>query len=354
MRPVSAITLDSVHSVAADGTPLLRGISLRIEQGELMALVGPSGSGKTSVIRAIAGLDRVTSGGVSFDDVDYTEMPVERRDVGIVFQSQTLLTRHTARQNVGFPLKVRKMPKSDIKIRVDAEARALGLERFLERWPNQLSAGHQQLVQIARALVRVPNVLLLDEPMAHLDLATRNRLRHDLRELQQGYGVTAVYATNDPAEARFMADRMAALEDGQLQQVGWTADLYSSPATTHIAWLTGAISFIDAVVERDTDGYWLVGDGVRIRAWAFELGHHHRQHVRVGVRPESIRLVPTSSLRATVEGVSFESGAPVTKIRLGGTSHLIPLLDAEPGTAIGVSIDQYLVFGESGRLIAAV
>lgn len=351
---MASVTLSAVDRVAADGTQMLRDLSLRVNDGELMVIVGPSGSGKTSLIRVIAGLDDVTSGAVLFGDEDVTAVDVRDRDVGIVFQESALFPTYSARSNVGFPLKIRSMNAAAIRKRVDAEARALGIEAIMERWPRQLSAGHQQLVQIARALVRVPNVLLLDEPMANLDLPTRKRLRNDLKELQRGYGVTTVYATNDPGEAMHMADRIGAIEKGRLVQVGTPEELYSHPADTHIAWLTGPISFLQAQVARDRDGYWLSGEGFRIRAWSPELGRVRGETVRLGLRPDGIRVLEESPVRAAVEKPSFESGMPVTRVRLGSEVLSLSALDMAPGSEIGVSIDAYLVFGQDGKLLAAV
>lgn len=351
---MASVTLSEAERVTADGTRVLSDLTLRIEDGELMVIVGPSGSGKTSIVRAIAGLDELTSGGVLFGDEDVTKVDVRDRDVGIVFQENTLFPTYSARGNVGFPLKIRSMNAAAIRKRVDAEARALGIETIMERWPRQLSAGHQQLVQIARAMVRVPNVLLLDEPMANLDLPTRKRLRQDLKELQRGYGVTTIYATNDPAEAMFMADRIAAIEKGRLVQVGSPGELYSRPADTHIAWLTGPISFLEATVGGDHDGYWLTGDGFRIRAWSPELGSYRGETVQLGLRPDGLRVQDNSQIRAVVESPSFESGSPVTRVRLGAAVVSLPDLGVAVGTEIGVSVDSYLLFAESGLLMAAV
>ncbi len=351
---MATVTLDSVSRSAEDGTRILSEISLHVAEGELMVLVGPSGAGKTSIIRAVAGLDPISSGAVMFDQEDVTKVKVSQRDVGIVFQSHALFPTHTARDNVGFPLRIRSIRRDLIRKRVDAEARALRIEHVLDRWPNQLAAGHQQLVQIARAMVRVPNVLLLDEPMAHLDLPTRSRLRRDLKELQRGYGVTTIYATNDPAEAMFMADRLAAIEKGRLQQVGTPAELYAAPADAHIAWLTGPISFLDAIVERETEGYWLRGDGFRIRAWSPELSGHVEARVRLGVRPDGLRVAPESAVRVVVESPSFESGKPVTRVRLGSALVALPELAEPQGTDVGVSLDRFVIFDQSDRLIAAV
>lgn len=351
---MATVTLSEVDRTASDGTRILNSLSLAVADGELMVIVGPSGSGKTSVIRAIAGLDEIDSGSVLFGSEDMTKAEVRDRDVGIVFQSHALFPTYSARNNVGFPLKVRALDTASIRKRVDAEARALGIESIMERWPSQLSAGHQQLVQIARALVRVPNVLLLDEPMANLDQPTRKRLRQDLKELQRGYGVTTVYATNDPAEAMFMADRIAAIEGGRLVQVGTPQELYARPADAQIAWLTGPISFVDAVVSGGRDGYWLTGDAFRIRAWSPELSSLIGRSVRLGIRPEGMRVEPDSAFVAEVVAPSFESGMPVTRIRIGEAVVATREVEAERGTEVRVAIDSYLIFDRSDQLVAAV
>ncbi len=351
---MATITLDGVSRKTEEGVTILDDVSFHVAEGELVVVVGPSGSGKTSIIRIIAGLDKLSSGAVFFDDVDFTAVDTSERDVGIVFQEHALFPTHTARGNVGFPLKIRSMKTDDIRKRVDAEARALGIEHIMERGPKQLSAGHQQLVQMARAMVRVPNVLLLDEPMAHLDMPTRKRLRRDFKELQRGYGVTTVYATNDPAEAMFMADRIVALEDGRLRQIGRPDELYSRPADAHIAWLTGPISFLEAGVERDSDGFWIVGDGFRVRAWPPELSRQVNRRVTVGIRPEGLRLVDDSAVRAVVDAPSFESGTPVTRVRFGGGVVAMGELAAVRGDEVGVAFDSFLIFDDAERLVAAV
>ncbi len=352
---MAAVALESVTVDAADGARLLTEVSFEVAQGELVVIVGPSGSGKSSTIRAVAGLERVVSGAVRFDGVDMTHVEVRDRDVGIVFQEHALFPTHTAKRNVGFPLRIRKYGKAEIDKRVMAEARAIGIAHVLERWPRELSVGHQQLVQIARALVRVPNVLLLDEPMAHLDPPLRRRLRLDIMELQRGYGVTTIHATNDPGEAMAMADRIVAIERGRVQQIGTPAELYAAPADTHIAWLTGSISFFPARVERDTTGFWLTGEaGVRIRAWAPELGRHVGEEVSVGLRPDAVRPRPGGPVEVTIEGQTFESGAPATRVRLADVTLIVESIDEPIGTTLDVSLERCLVYGGDGRLITAV
>ncbi|MEE9414627.1 MAG: ABC transporter ATP-binding protein, partial [Acidimicrobiales bacterium] len=264
---MAAITLTAINRRSA-GTRILDDVSLRVESGELMVIVGPSGSGKTSLIRAIAGLDELSSGSVFFDDDEVTHIPVAERDVGLIFAENALFPTHSVRNNIAMSLWARSVNRKQVDERVDAEARALDISAIIDRWPNELSTGHQQLVQIARAMVRVPRVLLLDEPMAHLDLPTRKRLRAELRQLQRGYGVTTVLATNDPADAMFMADRITAIDSGRIRQIGTPDELHTAPATTHIAWLTGSIGLLNATVQSEGEGFWLVGDGFRLRAWA--------------------------------------------------------------------------------------
>ena len=354
---MASVGLESVTVQSTGGARLLTDVSFAAEQGEYVVLVGPSGSGKTSIIRTIAGLERVSRGKVRFDGADFTERPTRERDVGIVFQSQALFPSYDARRNVGFPLRIRKLSEDEIRKRVVAEARALGIEHILGRWPRELSAGHQQLVQLARALVRVPNVLLLDEPMAHLDPPMQSRLRRDLKELQRGYGVTTVHATNHPIEAMTMADRIVAIDRGRVptdQAVKIISDLHKRPSTTHLAWLTGAISFVDAVVVGDSEGFWLVGDGFRLRAWPPELRRHLDESVQVGLRPESIRPQLGASTHVVVEGPSFESGARGTRVRLGSVPLQMEELKAAKGETVAITVDSGLVYGGDGRLLATL
>jgi len=350
---VASVTLNSVGRVVAD-TTILDDVTLHVSDGELLVVVGPSGSGKTSLIRAIAGLDSLTSGTVQFDGEDVTETEVARRDIGMVFQANALFPTHTARGNVGFPLRVRSMRRDLIKTRVTAEARALNIEHILERWPRQLSAGYQQLVQVARAMVRVPRVLLLDEPMAHVDPPTKRRLRTEIRTLQRGYGVTTIYATNDPEEAVVMADRIAALDHGSLEQLGEPQELYQAPANAHIAFLTGPISFLNASVESLAGGFWLTGLGFRIRAWAPELHSYVGSRVRVGVRPEHVVTGGSRGVEATVMSKSFESGTPVTRVRVGEDVLAMAEVDRPAGTKISIDLERCLVFNQADALVAVV
>lgn len=349
---MTAITLTSISRRSAEAL-ILDDISLRIESGELMVIVGPSGSGKTSLIRVIAGLDQPSSGSVHFDDEVVTNLGVAERDVGVVFAGNTLFPTHSARRNIGLPLLARSLRRSEVDKRVTAEAFALQISGIIDRWPNELSDGQQQLVQIARAMIRVPKVLLLDEPMSHLDIPTRKRLREELRQLQKGYGVTTVVATNDPADAMFLADRITAIESGRIRQVGPAEQLYAAPTSTHIAWLTGPISFVDATVQRDTSGFWLVGDGFRLRAWAPILDSFVDTAVRVAIRPEHVVRSVSPNIGATVLSQSFDSGCAVTMVTLGDAELAMSPIEAGHGEAIQIHFDRYLVFDLANNLILA-
>lgn len=353
-KGVAAVCLESVEMTATDGTPILRDLSLEVDAGELMVLVGKSGSGKTSIIRAIAGLEAISAGSIWFDGVDVQSRPISERDVGMVFQKTgALYPNFTARRNVSFGLRIRKTSEPTIRDRVAAEARALGITAIMERWPRELSAGHQQLVQIARAMVKVPDVLLLDEPMAYVDAPTRARLRRDLRELQQGYGLTTILATNDADEAMAMADRIAAIDHGAVVQVGTPEQLYARPVDVNVATFTGRISLLGAEVLTETEGYWLNGEGFRLRGWSDQLKAWVGKAVVIGVRPDAVRFLPRSDLRVVIDSHSYGSGTPAAVAKLGGSHLTLPSTDQPVGSEVPIAIDKFLVFSPDGDLIVA-
>lgn len=348
---MATITLSSV-TAAVDGALLLRNVDLSIGEGELLVLIGRSGAGKSSIIRAIAGLVPVIEGQICFDGLDVSGTPTRERDLAIVFQGEALFANHDVRANIGFPLRVRKMGPAGIAERVMAEARALGVDHLLVRWPAQLSAGQRQLVQLARAVVRRPRVLLMDEPLANVDIETKAMLRNDIRTLQRGYGVTTVYATNDPIEALEMADRLAVVDGGRITQVGTTDEVRAAPVDRDTAVLTGAVVFIDAVVTTDGNGYWLESDGVRLRAWSERLAPLVGSPVTVGLRPEHV--VAGRDVPGTILSRSIEDRRAVTRIDVGGLRLVSNSIDGLPGDGVVVSLAGGLVFGPDGGLVATV
>jgi ABC-type sugar transport system ATPase subunit len=298
-----------LDDVVVEGSPVRRldQVSVVVEDGGFVGVVGGSGSGKTTFLRAVAGLERVASGLVRIGGRDVTRATPGERDIGMVFQTPALMGHLSARRNVSFPLDVRHSDVEEIRQRVDAEARALHIEQLLEREPSQLSQGEQQMVQIARALVRVPTLLLLDEPFASLDDQLRHRMRAEIALLQAGYGVTTLMATNDPADVMALTTSLIVLDHGRLAQRGTTSHIRESPATLMAAAATGPVSLIDMTVAADATGYWLTRDdprggaSVRIRVWSPAYGAHVGSVVAVGFRPEQVVVSDTGAVPAVVE-----------------------------------------------------
>lgn len=348
---MAVITLSGVD-VVVDGTRLLHGCDFRVEDAEFFALIGRSGSGKTSVIKAISGLVPVTGGAVLFDGDDVTDVPTHRRDLGLVLQGDALFPHHDVRSNIGFPLRIRRRRPDDVAKRVMAEARALGVEDLLERMPGRLSAGQQQLVQIARALVRRPRVLLMDEPLANVDIETKRSLREGIVTLQRGYGVTAIYATNDPAEAMTMADRLAVVDGGRIVQVGSPRDVRAAPIDLHTALLTGAVALLPATVEADAVGPIVAAGDVRLRCWGEAVGRAVGQQVTLGLRPGDV--VAGSDVSGRMATLGIADGRPVSWIETGDVRVMSDTLTEDPGSRVAFALAGGLVFDGGGRLLTAV
>lgn len=303
---MARLVLDSVV-VEGAAQRRLDQVSIDVGDGDFVGVVGGSGSGKTSLLRAVAGLDRVTAGRVRIGGSDVTGEPPRDRDIGMVFQAPALIGHLSARRNVSFPLEMRHRGAEEIRHRVDAEARALHIEQLLEREPSRLSHGEQQMVQIARALVRAPRLLLLDEPFAWLDEHLRSRMRAEIALLQAGYGVTTLMATNDPADVMSLTRSLVVLESGRVVQQGVTSLVRESPATLMAAAATGSLSLIDMTVVGDGTGYWLMredpggGELVRIRVWSPAYRAHVGSVVAVAFRPEQLVVSATGAIPAVVE-----------------------------------------------------
>ncbi|HSL73683.1 MAG TPA: ABC transporter ATP-binding protein [Ilumatobacteraceae bacterium] len=336
-----------------DGTaPRLDAVSLGVPDGAFVGVVGGSGSGKTTLLRAIAGLDRVATGAVRIGGTDVTRSTPGERDIGMVFQEPALIGHLSVRRNVSFPLDVRHRDIEEIRVRVDAEARALHIEQLLLRDPRQLSHGEQQMVQIARALVRVPRVLLLDEPFAALDEQVRHRLRAEIGMLQAGYGVTTLMTTNDPADLTALTTQLAVLEQGRLVQFGATSEVRRSPVTLLAAAATGSLSLIDMTVVRDGTGFWLMredpagGELVRIRVWSPAFGGYAGQTVRVAMRPEDIVVSAQGTIPAVVER---RLPVPVDRVQcsVAGVPMLISVTGSTSpavGSRVRLRVDHVMAF----------
>jgi ABC-type sugar transport system ATPase subunit len=237
---MASIGLDGVRKAHGHGRPALDRLTLQIDDGELMVLVGPSGSGKSTVLRLVAGLDEPTSGRIFLDGHEVSRMPPQQRDLAMVFQSYALYPHLTVRDNLAFPLRMRRVSSSVLTSKVIEVAAALGIDSLLDRKPAQLSGGERQRVALGRAMVREPRAFLLDEPLSNLDPALRAQTRAELSMLHRRVRATMLYVTHDQEEAMTLGGRIAVLRDGVLEQVGAPLEVYRRPANTFVATFIGA------------------------------------------------------------------------------------------------------------------
>ena len=238
---MAKVTFEKVNiTYPGASAPTVKDLDLEIADGEFLVLVGPSGCGKSTTLRALAGLEPTSSGHITIDGKDVTNLEPGDRDIAMVFQNYALYPHLTVEQNMGFALKLAKLPKADIKSKVHAAAETLGLTDYLKRKPKDLSGGQRQRVAMGRAIVREPKAFLMDEPLSNLDAKLRVQTRAELASLQQRLGTTTVYVTHDQVEAMTMGDRVAVLKDGELQQVAPPRELYDAPANEFVAGFIGS------------------------------------------------------------------------------------------------------------------
>jgi multiple sugar transport system ATP-binding protein len=251
---VVAIATDRLTKVFDDGTVAVDGVTLAAASGEFLVLLGPTGCGKSTILRLIAGLEAATSGHVLIDGKVVDHLSARERRVAMVFQDYALYPHLTVAQNIGFPLRVRHEAGTDVVVRVAEAAEQLGITHLLRQLPSVLSGGERQRVAMARAIVRRPHAFLLDEPLSNLDAGLRAELRSDVAALGRRIGVTTVYVTHDQAEAMTMADRVAVLRRGVLQQVGPPQEVYADPATLFVAAFLGTprTNLLEGAVYADT------------------------------------------------------------------------------------------------------
>ncbi|RLG85247.1 MAG: sugar ABC transporter ATP-binding protein [Thermoprotei archaeon] len=270
-------------------------VNIDISHGEFIALLGPSGCGKTTTLLMIAGIYKPTKGRIYFDDKDVTDLPPKDRNVGMVFQSYALYPHMKVYDNIAFPLKIKKLPKSEIDKKVKEIANLLKIGELLDRYPRQLSGGQQQRVALARALVKEPDVLLLDEPLSNLDALLRVYMRAEIKRLQKELGITTVYVTHDQVEALSMADRIVVMNEGKIQQIGTSEEIYHKPANTFVASFIGTppMNLIRCEFKED-EGYAIKCGGLTYKL-SKELGELVKSkitspEVYLGIRPEHIYL----------------------------------------------------------------
>ncbi|HEY3653994.1 MAG TPA: sn-glycerol-3-phosphate ABC transporter ATP-binding protein UgpC [Steroidobacteraceae bacterium] len=343
---MAAISIRGMHKNYGD-VPVLRGIDLDIQNGEFVALVGPSGCGKSTLLRLIAGLEPMTGGDIRIGERLVNDLAPKDRDIAMVFQSYALYPHMTVRDNLTFSLKLRGVSRERIAAAVRAASAKLELTELLDRKPAALSGGQRQRVAMGRAMVREPQAFLFDEPLSNLDARLREQMRYEIRKLQRELGTTSIYVTHDQIEAMTMADRIVALNDGVVQQVGTPNELYDDPANVFVAGFMGspAMNFIDGVLQDHPPApafaAVMVGDtplGLVKRPAGMSAG----QRVLVGLRPERIALQSAAAgVPAEVDLVEPTGVAMILRLRLAGQPFRLfttERLDVKIGERVGLRV----------------
>ena len=321
---MAAIEFDSVSKIYDDGTQAVYDLDLAIEDGELMVVVGPSGCGKTTALRMLAGLEEISGGEIRIGDRVVNDLTPKDRDIAMVFQNYALYPHMTVEQNLAFGLKLRKLPKDQVRQRVHEAAETLEIEEFLKRKPRALSGGQRQRVAMGRAIVREPQAFLMDEPLSNLDAKLRVQMRAEIHTLQRRVGVTTLYVTHDQVEAMTMGDRVAVMRAGHLQQVDTPQTLYDNPRNQFVAGFIGSpsINLVEAELERADGKLWArfgddrlpVDDNLVQRHSGLE--EFVGKKVQLGIRPEDF------------EDVALEPDTPADR-RLKTTAILTEPLGSE-------------------------
>ena len=331
--PAPLVRIDHVSRCFGD-TVALDDVSLDIHENEFFALLGPSGCGKTTLLRILAGLDEPDSGTVTLDGADLVAMPAYRRPINLMFQSYALFPHLSVAKNVAYGLQRDKVPKDEIRMRVQEALTTVGLVGMDDRRPTQLSGGQRQRVALARAMVKRPRLLLLDEPLAALDRKIRSQMQSELKRLQHEVGITFVVVTHDQEEAMSMADRIAVLDQGHVEQIAAPAELYERPATRFVADFIGSTNLFDGIVASDGAGVELSSGRVLETAVA---GRAPGSVVSVSVRPEQVVVgVRTGEgsghavVTGTVRDVNFYGGLSHAMVEVEGFDALLVVSTTGP------------------------
>ena len=296
--------------------------AMHIERGEFVTFLGPSGCGKTTILRMIAGFEPPSAGVIRFDGRDVTWLPTNQRNIGMVFQSYALFPNMTVADNIGFGLKVAKMPTGQVHARVEEMLALIKLTPLAGRYPWQLSGGQQQRVALARALANKPQVLLLDEPLSALDAKIRVSLREEIRALQRELGITSIFVTHDQEEALSISDRIVVLNEGRVEQIGTPSGVYNFPRTRFVASFVGTLNLLSGVVVDAASGRIAVGNQQLVTSHAMQ-GASAGQTRSLAIRPEAIVFEAPqpgrNSLAAKVDEVNFLGAIVRIRARLENT-----------------------------------
>ena len=337
------LELKNITNSVTKEDAFLNGISLTIQKGEFITLLGSSGCGKTTTLRIVAGLEMPDSGQVFLDGKDVTLLAPEARDVNTVFQNYALFPHMNVADNIGYGLKLKKVPKQEIKKKVKEMLELVQLPGYEKRKPSELSGGQKQRVAIARSLVNNPRVLLLDEPLGALDLQLRRAMQIELKKLQKKLGITFIYITHDQEEAINMSDRIAVMRDGMFEQIGTPDEIYNHPKTSYVATFVGNANILKGTAEA-TEGEFLRVSVAGVSVKARNEGAHVSvgEPVTLAVRSENIHLDEdlTRGLEAEVLEKSFAGGMLRVVLKLKDGTEIIASrhgIDAnvEPGQTVG-------------------
>jgi len=333
----ASVHIEACGKTFADGTRALEPATLDIARGETLVLLGPSGCGKTTMLRIIAGLEVPDAGGrVLFDGKDMTTVPIERRNVGMVFQSYALFPNMTVSDNIGYGLKIRGMPAKERAARVAELVALTNISGLENRRIDQLSGGQRQRVALARAVAIRPGILLLDEPLTALDAALRDRLRGELNRLLRALGISTIYVTHDQSEAMELGDRVVVMQKGAIAQVGTPREIYFTPRNRFVAEFIGAANIVEAALE---DGHLVLPGGRQPIHGDMDM-----PAAVAMIRPETIRVTAAGSapLSGIIDSVSFVGGRQ--RLVVSGASNRLLTVDAPntlqvtSGERIGLSI----------------
>ena len=347
------VTLSNIFK-SFGAVDVVKGLDLEIADGEFLVLLGPSGCGKTTALRMVAGLESVTSGRIAIGERDVTDVLPKYRDVAMVFQSYALYPHMTVAQNIGYPLKLRGVPKAEQDTQIAAAAEKVHLGDYLDRFPRQLSGGQRQRVALARAIVRRPSVFLMDEPLSNLDAKLRSYMRAELKHLQEELGITTIYVTHDQIEAMTLAHRVAVMSQGVVQQIATPREIYDHPANLFVAGFIGSppMNTLTGPIE---DGAFILPEG-RVPVGAVGA----QREAVFGFRPEDARIVApdAADLEARVFACELTGNETIVTCNVGRTPIVVKMdknYDIRAGTPVGIAIDREKVClfdGASGERLA--
>ena len=352
---MSSLQLKNIYKIYPNGFNAVKDFNLDIQDKEFIIFVGPSGCGKSTTLRMIAGLEDISSGELWIGDKMVNDIEPKDRDIAMVFQNYALYPHMTVYDNMAFGLKLRKMPKEEIKRRVEEAARILGIEQYLDRKPKALSGGQRQRVALGRAIVRDPKVFLLDEPLSNLDAKLRAQMRTEISKLYQRLGTNFIYVTHDQTEAMTMGTRIVVMKDGFIQQVDTPQHLYDMPCNMFVAGFIGSpqMNFINATVGKDGSKYTLNFDKYKIpvpadKCEGGKLDPYVGKEVVFGIRPEHVHDEPEElqkspcKLQANVDVTELMGAEIFLYVNIGGvpiTARVEPTSTAQPGDTIEIAFN---------------